>query len=120
VKFKYKSGEEIKKGDRVIFHGEPGRIEFVVEELCGDPAMDWYMSEFGGGVMVHELKFGLSFLHEREDSKRTDRWRGSAINFEGITAACYRFQREQLVAKASAKLTLLRRVSRLARLPRAA
>jgi hypothetical protein len=40
----------------------------VVEELCGDPGMDWYMSEFGGGVMVHELKFGLSFLHEREDS----------------------------------------------------
>jgi hypothetical protein len=49
VKFKYKSGEEIKKGDRVIFHGEPGRIEFVVEELCGDPGMDWCMSEFGGG-----------------------------------------------------------------------
>jgi hypothetical protein len=40
VKFKYKSGEEIKKGDQIIFHGEPGRIEFVVEELCGDPGMD--------------------------------------------------------------------------------
>jgi hypothetical protein len=36
----YRSGEEIKKGDRVLFHGEPGEIEFVVESVVGDPAMD--------------------------------------------------------------------------------
>jgi hypothetical protein len=29
--FTYQSGEEIKKGDRVLFHGEQGEIEFVVD-----------------------------------------------------------------------------------------
>ena len=38
---KYQSGEEIRKGDRVLFHGEPGEIEFVAEKLVGDPAVDW-------------------------------------------------------------------------------
>lgn len=49
---KYQSGEEIRKGDRVLFHGEPGEIEFVVEKLVGDPAMDWHMKEQGPGVMI--------------------------------------------------------------------
>jgi len=66
----YKSGEEIKKGDRVLFHGEPGQIEFVVEELSGDPAMDWYVNEFGGGVMVREPQvFGLCFLNEPDGAE---------------------------------------------------
>lgn len=45
---RYQIGEEIKKGDRVLFHGEPGRIELVVVEL-GDPTTDWFMQEYGGG-----------------------------------------------------------------------
>jgi hypothetical protein len=58
----YQSGEEIKKGDRVLFHGEPGEIEFVADALIGDPAMDWYIEEKGGGVMVIEPKhFGRAF-----------------------------------------------------------
>lgn len=62
---KYKSGEEIRKGDRVLFHGEPGEIEFVVESFVGDPAIDWYMSEFGPGVMVREPEpehFGRAYI----------------------------------------------------------
>ena len=63
--FTYQSGEEIKKGDRVLFHGEPGEIEFVADALIGDPAMDWYVEEQGGGVMVIEPKcFGRAFLTE--------------------------------------------------------
>lgn len=59
----YVSGEEILKGDRVLFHGEPGEIEFVVDGLTGDPAMDWYVEEFGGGAMILEPKhFGAAFL----------------------------------------------------------
>ena len=58
------TGEEIRNGDRVFFHGDPGEIEFVVEQLTGDAAMDWYMHEFGGGVMLREPKhFGLVFIH---------------------------------------------------------
>ena len=46
---KYKSGEEIRKGDRVLFHGETGEIEFVAEKFTGDPAMDWHVED-GPGV----------------------------------------------------------------------
>jgi hypothetical protein len=27
--FVYQSGEEVKSGDRVTYHGEPGEVEFV-------------------------------------------------------------------------------------------
>ena len=74
---KYQSGEEIRKGDKVLFHGEPGEIEFVVDKLVGDPAMDWYMKEEGPGVMVVEPKhFGRAFLrdtHNAEDLKFVSR-----------------------------------------------
>ena len=33
---KYQSGQEIRKGDKVLFHGEPGEIDFIVEALSGD------------------------------------------------------------------------------------
>jgi hypothetical protein len=59
--FKYQSGEEIRKGDRVLFHREPGRIELVATEL-GDADTDWYVREYGGGVMIREAAAGLTFL----------------------------------------------------------
>jgi hypothetical protein len=68
----YESDVEIRKGDRVLFHGEPGKIELVASEV-GDPETDWYIQEYGGGVMVLEPKFfGRAFipadqLHETED-----------------------------------------------------
>ncbi|HTC62073.1 MAG TPA: hypothetical protein VK709_04465 [Candidatus Saccharimonadales bacterium] len=73
TRLKYQSGEEIKKGDHVIFHGEPAEIEFVVEGLTENATLDWYMKEFGGGVMIREPKhYGMIFipigsLHEMED-----------------------------------------------------
>jgi hypothetical protein len=68
--FVYKTGEEILRGDRVMFHGEPGQIEFVVDRVTGEPALDWYMEEFGGGVMVLEPnRFGRAFLHETQDQE---------------------------------------------------
>jgi hypothetical protein len=39
--FKYQSREEIKKGDRILFHGEPGEIELVASEL-GSSETDWW------------------------------------------------------------------------------
>jgi hypothetical protein len=58
---KYQSGEEIKKGDRVLFHREPGQIELVAVEL-GDPETDWFMQEYGGGVMILERVSGRTFI----------------------------------------------------------
>ena len=62
---KYRSGEEIRKGDRVLLHGEPGEIELVA-----DPAEspdDCLVREQGGGIMVLELKvFGRIFITKPE------------------------------------------------------
>jgi hypothetical protein len=60
---RYQSCEEIKKGDRVLFQGEPAEVEFVVDRLTGEGGLDWYMQEFGGGVMIREPKhFGSAFI----------------------------------------------------------
>ncbi len=59
---KYRSGEEIKKGDRVPFHGNPTQIELVAREP-GDPESAWYLEEFGGGVLVLDpMVSGRSFI----------------------------------------------------------
>lgn len=48
---RYQSGEEIKKGDRVLLHRNPATIELVASD-ASDPDTAWYIQEFGGGVMV--------------------------------------------------------------------
>ena len=67
---KYQSGEEIRKGDRVLFHGEPGEIEFVAEKLVGDPIADWNIKENGPGVMIVEPKvFGHVYIRDTENNE---------------------------------------------------
>ena len=63
--FNYMTGEQVRKGDYVKFHGEPGRVEFVAEPSINDPETAWHVKEFGGGVMILEPKFfGRAFLRE--------------------------------------------------------
>jgi len=60
---KYPSGEEILKGDRVRFFGEPGEVVMVVDGLVGEGENDWHMKEHGPGVMVREPKyFGVAYI----------------------------------------------------------
>jgi hypothetical protein len=64
---RYQTGLEIRKGDRVLFHGEPAEIEFVADPQKPEPGTDWYLREHGAGVMVREPKhFGSVFLLEPE------------------------------------------------------
>jgi hypothetical protein len=56
VPLHYQSAEEIRKGDRVLYDGEPGEIEFVADRLTGDSELDWFVNEHGGGVMFVELE----------------------------------------------------------------
>lgn len=67
----YMTGEEVMKGDRVLFHGEPGKIELVADPGVADPETDWYVKQYGGGAMILEPKhFGRAFLsdpHTDED-----------------------------------------------------
>ena len=52
VPYFYQSGEQIKPGDRVRLHGEPGEVELVADS-----------DEHEGGVMVVEPKvFGRLFI----------------------------------------------------------
>lgn len=58
---KYQSGEEIRKGDHVRFHGEPGHVELVASR-AGDPETDWFVQEYGGGVMILDRIAGRTFI----------------------------------------------------------
>ena len=60
--FFYQSGQQIDRGDQVLLHGEPGEIEFIADPM--DDPDDWYVKEYGGGVMIAEPKvFGTLFIH---------------------------------------------------------
>ena len=61
MSLKYLTGEEIRKGDHVLFHREPGRIELVALQL-GDPQTDWFIQEYGGGITVLERVSGRTFI----------------------------------------------------------
>ena len=62
---KYQSGVEIENGDKVLVHGEPGEIEFVIDAGVDHPQIDWYMKEHGPGVMVHEPRvFGSVYVRD--------------------------------------------------------
>jgi hypothetical protein len=53
VILKYRTGEEIRKSDHVLFHRGPATVELVASEP-DDPETTWHMQEFGGGVMIRE------------------------------------------------------------------
>jgi hypothetical protein len=59
---RYRSGEEIKKGDRLLFHGNPAEIELVSTDP-NDPEQAWHVSEFGGGVLISDpMVSGRTFV----------------------------------------------------------
>jgi hypothetical protein len=63
--FSYPSGEEIRVGDRVLLHGEPGVVEIVADPVLHPD--DWFVTEKGGGVMIAESKiFGRLFISKPE------------------------------------------------------
>ena len=75
---KYRSGEQIRTGDRVLFHGHPAEIELVAYDP-GDPETTWHLSEYGGGVLVSDPKVSVrafipsAQLDEYEDLKFVSR-----------------------------------------------
>lgn len=59
MRLTYQSGEAIMKGDRILYHGKPGEVEFIVEGT--DPTKAWYVEECGGGCMITAKGFGSVF-----------------------------------------------------------
>ena len=59
----YLSNIEIKAGDRIKYHDDPGEIEFVVTKPIGDQALDWFLEDHpDGGVMITAKVWGTVFL----------------------------------------------------------
>jgi hypothetical protein len=63
----YKSGEEIRIGDRITYLSKPGEIEVVADKLVGDAEVDYYLEEVGRGVLIREPKvYGRVFVEVRD------------------------------------------------------
>ncbi|MGB6481902.1 MAG: hypothetical protein WBE86_00290 [Candidatus Acidiferrales bacterium] len=45
----------------MLFHGEPGRVEFVAIDKDA-PETGWYVAEYGGGVMIADQDAGHTFI----------------------------------------------------------
>jgi hypothetical protein len=61
IGLRYRSGEKITKGDRVLYHGNAATIKFIADGL--DPENEWYVQEFGGGLMILDpLCSGFTFI----------------------------------------------------------
>ena len=68
----YRSGEEIKKGDHVLLHGQQGQVELVATNP-DDPESSWHVKQFGGGVLISEPKvFGRLFIRASEIGEYED------------------------------------------------
>lgn len=52
---KYRSGEEIKKRDRVLFHGNLAEVPLVsCDPNDPDPEVVWHIKEYGGGELISD------------------------------------------------------------------
>src|SRR5215831_477916 len=50
---RYQSGEEIRKGDCVLFHGKRAQVELVAcASGAADPTIKGYLKEFSAGIMI--------------------------------------------------------------------
>jgi hypothetical protein len=74
VTLKYRSGEEIRRGDCVRFHGNAAEIEFVAFDGSDpDPEVVWHMKEHGGGIMILDPSAsGRTFIPSAEISDYED------------------------------------------------
>jgi hypothetical protein len=70
MQFRYQSGEEVKKGDRVTYMRVAMEVEFIANPDAPERETDWYIKEYGGGIMVWERNpktYGRVFFRRTED-----------------------------------------------------
>jgi hypothetical protein len=70
MSMRYRSGEEIQAGDRILYCAEPGTIDFVT--TTEDPQHAWYVEQYGGGCMILVAPFGKLFLSDPQDQEDLD------------------------------------------------
>lgn len=64
MSLKYLCGVEVQADDRILYHGEAGRVEFVADP---DGETAWYVEHFGVGCMLAVPSFGLVYVQPDED-----------------------------------------------------
>ena len=65
----YHSGEEIHQGDFVMYGGNAGTIELVVDGAA-TPETEWHLQNSGAGVMVVEPRvFGRVYVQAPHDDE---------------------------------------------------
>ena len=64
MSLKYVSGVEVQANDRILYHGEDGRVEFVASAE-GEAA--WYVEQHGLGCMLGVPSFGLVYVQPDKD-----------------------------------------------------
>ena len=67
----YRSGEEVRPGDHILWAGKPGRVVFVFRSPEIPPGwsasdMDWFLEEHGEGYMLETEIAGRVFENESE------------------------------------------------------
>jgi hypothetical protein len=61
----YASGEEMNAGDAILYHGQPGTVEFIATRE--EPASHWYIEQFGVGCMIVAEGFGRVFVTKADE-----------------------------------------------------
>jgi hypothetical protein len=64
----YHSGEEIRLGDHIRYHGDSGYVQFLA--TVGDSPNGWYVETYGPGCMIVADGFGAVYVtdsHTDED-----------------------------------------------------
>ena len=67
---KYRSGEEVRSGDQILYNLVPGKIDFVAAP--GDMEHAWCVEQYGGGCMILVLPFGRLFVNAPQDDEDLD------------------------------------------------
>ncbi len=65
---RYVSGEEIRKGDRVLCDEHPGTIDFAAADP-DDPDLGWYVQDMGAGVMIIDDEIGAMYTSAVDELK---------------------------------------------------
>jgi hypothetical protein len=67
---KYRSGDEVRAGDQILYNLVPGKIDFVA--VRGDLEHAWYVEQCGEGCMILVAPFGNLFVNAPQDDEDLD------------------------------------------------
>jgi hypothetical protein len=78
---KYRSGEEIRKGDRVPFHRNVAEVQLVsCDPNDPDPEVVWHIKEYGTGVLISDPIVSGRTLSRRTNLTNTRTWSLSLVS----------------------------------------